>query len=175
MRVCNRCGTMVEDGIAVCPNCQTPLSGNEQMASQPMMNGMYQNNVQAEPRLGTKWADFLGYFALWVGGLINIISGLRCFGAIGASSLYILFAVCFIVTGVVDFITAIKIIKRKADAKKFVLLTYTLVVAVNALSVLFALTSEGDIMTQLASVIVGIIMIVVNNIYFSNRENIFVN
>ena len=31
MRVCSRCGAMVEDGIMICPSCRTPLSGNEQV------------------------------------------------------------------------------------------------------------------------------------------------
>ena len=175
MRVCNRCGAMVEDGIAICPSCQTPLTGNEQVASQPMMgNGAYQN-VQAEPRLGTKWADFLGYFALWLGGLANVVSGLGCFALTGVSSAYMVLAILFLITGAIDFIAAIKIIKRKSDARKFVLIAYSLVVVVNLIAIAFALSSNGEITTMVASTVVGVIMIFVNNIYFKNRENIFVN
>lgn len=175
MRVCSRCGAMVEDGIMICPSCRTPLSGNEQVVSQSMTgNGAYQN-FQAEPRLGTKWADFLGYFALWLGGLANIVSGLGCFALVGASSAYMLIAVCFLITGVFDFMAAVKIIKRKNDARKFVIIAYSLATVVNLIAIVFALSSNGDITTMVPATIVSILMIFVNNTYFKNRENIFVN
>lgn len=84
-------------------------------------------------------------------------------------------AILFLITGAIDFIAAIKIIKRKRDARKFVLIAYSLVVVVNLIAIAFALSSNGEITTMVASTVVGVIMIFVNNIYFKNRENIFVN
>ena len=86
-----------------------------------------------------------------------------------------LIAVCFLITGVFDFMAAVKIIKRKRDARKFVIIAYSLATVVNLIAIVFALSSNGDITTMVPATIVSILMIFVNNTYFKNRENIFVN
>jgi len=176
MRVCYRCGTMVEDGLKYCPSCQAPLDENLQSEMpQPIMEESSYKNDKAETVPGTKWADFLGYFAFWVGGLLNIISALACFSDAGASSVYIILGLIYVAACVLDFVTAIKIIKRKRDTRQFVILAYSAVILVNIVSILSAINSSGMIASQVAGSVVAVIMIVVNNIYFMNRESIFVN
>ena len=58
---CNSCGTEIEEGATFCTNCGAPV-------------GQAQSQVEAQPQqpeLGMKWANFLGYFALWLGAIVN--------------------------------------------------------------------------------------------------------
>lgn len=53
---CNSCGTEVSEFARVCPNCGEPTV-----------------KVETREVLGTKWADFLGYFYFWIGCLFGLI------------------------------------------------------------------------------------------------------
>ncbi|WP_143484068.1 zinc-ribbon domain-containing protein [Pseudobutyrivibrio ruminis] len=53
---CNSCGTEVSEFARVCPNCGEPTV-----------------KVETRAVLGTKWADFLGYFYFWIGCLFGLI------------------------------------------------------------------------------------------------------
>ncbi|MBO4457073.1 MAG: hypothetical protein J5802_05090 [Butyrivibrio sp.] len=175
MKVCNRCGVMMEDNMAVCPSCQTPVDGTERMVAPAA------NQYAQAPQLGMKWANFLGYFALWAGAVANVLAGIPSLNAAAISPLYMILGICALVCAVFNCITAVKIINRKRDAGKFVMIVYGINVFVAIISVLIATTvtiggeAAANPGSTFFSLVFSIVMLIVNKIYFKNRENVFVN
>ena len=184
---CKSCGAQVDEGVAVCPNCGQPV---EQQADMQV--------VLKEQGLGLKWANFLGYFALWAGALVNLFAGVKYFtGSIyedagtGASadlvysvlgdSLKFLdktYAVLLWCTCIICVFAALSIIKRKKTTRMLVCLVYGLNVALGLIYSLgvTAIVGQSAFTTVLIMQLVfSVVMICVNWIYFGNRRDIFVN
>ncbi|SDA65941.1 hypothetical protein SAMN02910275_01920 [Butyrivibrio sp. INlla18] len=204
---CNTCGAQIPEESQVCPNCgnpvtpvvnatpvqQTPVNNGQPMGA-PVDGSAFNYVPQQEP-LGMKWANFLGYFVLWIGALINLFSGVgfltgTVYNAAGvtAEEVYSYFSalkpidtivgVCTLGTAVVGVMAAISIIKRKANAGKLVCALY----AVNfALSFVYALlvtvmtSIPGFSSSTIIQLIGSVVMFFVNRYYFNNRSDVFVN
>ena len=204
---CNTCGAQIPEGSQVCPNCgnpvtpvvnatpvqQTPVNNGQPMGA-PVDGSAFNYVPQQEP-LGMKWANFLGYFVLWIGALINLFAGVgfltgTVYNAAGvtAEEVYSYFSalkpidtivgVCTLGTSVVGVMAAISIIKRKANAGKLVCALY----AINfALSLIYALlvtvmtSLPGFTSSTIIQLLVSVVMFFVNRYYFNNRANVFVN
>ena len=206
---CNTCGTQIPDGTQFCPNCGnpvTPVENASPVQQTPVVNaapvqqegpatGSVFNYVPQQEPLGMKWANFLGYFVLWVGGLINLASGVAflsgsIYDSFGVSSkdVYSYFSalkavdtiagVLTLATAVVGVVAAISIIKRKANAGKLVCTLYAMNFAVSfiyALLVTVMTTIPGFSSSTIIQLIMSVVMFFVNRYYFNNRANVFVN
>ena len=170
--VCKKCGTMITDSSAeLCPACCAPL-GEENYSSEDILRSdHYVNNLESyTPKLGTKWADFLGYFALWLGA----IAGIGC--SIYLISLTLWFpAVCLIVLSIINILAALSIIKRKRNANNMVTLVYASGI-VGDILIYISFSLLGIYMSSTTSrIVISVLMIIINRSYFGKRSNIFVN
>lgn len=204
---CNTCGAQIPEGSQVCPNCgnpvtpvvnatpvqQTPVNNGQPMGAP--VDGSAFNYVPQQELLGMKWANFLGYFVLWVGALINLVSGIAfltgsVYNTVGVSAedVYSYFSalkpidtiagVLTLGTAVVGVMAAISIIKRKANAGKLVCALYALNFALSliyALLVTVMTSIPGFTSSTILQLIVSVVMFFVNRYYFNNRANVFVN
>lgn len=182
---CNSCGTEIEEGVTFCTNCGAPV-------------GQAQSQVEAQPQqpeLGMKWANFLGYFALWLGAIVNIsVFSTYLTGTIylqtgtSADVVYGVFpalnvldkfyAICLLATSILGIVTALAIIKRKRTAGKLVCAVYlvsAIVVVIYTVASTLIFGQSTIQPTTVVSVVVSIVMIFVNRTYFANRANVFVN
>lgn len=169
---CNSCGTEVSEFARVCPNCGNPTV-----------------KVETREVLGTKWADFLGYFYFWIGCLFNLFGILKLVELSGQSAeffsgenklsgyinLGIVLGIVFIVLLAV---AAVAIINRKSNAGKLVCIVFgyefvmTLVLLIYGSSVVGVSTGQASDGFRM---IFDIVLIFVNASYFDNRSDVFVN
>ncbi|MCR4756907.1 MAG: zinc-ribbon domain-containing protein [Butyrivibrio sp.] len=204
---CNTCGAQIPEGSQVCPNCgnpvtpvvnatpvqQTPVNNGQPMGA-PVDGSAFNYVPQQEP-LGMKWANFLGYFVLWIGALINLFAGVGFLtgtvyntAGVTAEDVYSYFSglkaidtiagVLTLGTAVVGVMAAISIIKRKANAGKLVCALYALNFALSliyALLVTVMTSIPGFSSSTIIQLIVSVVMFFVNRYYFNNRSDVFVN
>ena len=174
MKVCNGCGAFMEDNMMVCGNCQKPVDGTERFLGPEL----YQN--YPTPQLGMKWANFLGYFSLWLSAVLNLLGGVGYLSKVAYSPLYLIVAIAAFGTAVLAVVTALKIINRKRDAKTFVMAIYGMGIVSSVLLIMLNMSFisgpglVSSISGSIASMIVSGVMLVANNIYFNNRANVFV-
>ncbi len=166
---------------------------NQQMG-QPMNQQMGQPVGQKQ--LGLGWANFLGYFALWLGAVVNLYNSMALlFGfqyllqGISAEEVYSVFGtglmvvdkiygVCVLGMVVLGVMTAIAIIKRKQNAGKLLMILYIVQLVTSLLytvAVMIFTHQFNMFFNLIPQLIVPVIMLIVNNIYFNNRKHIFVN
>ena len=157
MKLCNRCGAELEDDAKVCFSCNTRTDGTEQT--------IMRVNGNSGSQLGLWWANFLGYFWLWVKVSFYFFTETEGFGALRY------------LVGVVGIFAAISVMGRKAKARQLVIATYLVGILSDFYTVMLCLGNGKDFLAGVSfcSVILAGIMIHVNNKYFENRKEIFTN
>lgn len=169
---CNSCGAEVSEFARVCPNCGKPTV-----------------KVETREVLGTKWANFLGYFYFWIGCLCGLIGIARLVELSGRSddllggkanlSGYITVAVVLGLANIVLLaVAAVAIINRKRRAGKLVCAVFgyefvsTIILLIYGSEVLGPGSLSGSNGVRM---ILDIVLIFVNASYFDNRSDIFEN
>ena len=173
---CNSCGAEIEDWRHVCPVCGKDAVKVEE-------------RVVTKEVLGTKWADFLGYFWLWLSVILSLI-GMVGLGEIlsdrseflntypGVKGLIWSCIVLGIGAIALTITAAVAIINRKRVAGKLVCglyafsIVYDIIYMIGFSSVFGSNFSGGNTGFRM---VIEIVMLFVNHYYFSNREDIFVN
>ncbi len=148
---------------------------------------------------GMKWFKFLIYFALWIGGIANIITGIIYFS--GESDLFeglyyvineydmtsefeslnTFYGLAMLLLGIFTIVTRFKLAHFKASAPKMLNTVY--VASVLILLICYYLTCswlELDFFELLQeagvwpSIITSIVMVILNKIYFKKRADLFI-
>ena len=204
---CSSCGTQLEEGTLFCPNCGNPVAqANDTAQTQaeasaaqasapvnpaPQFDGSTQYYTP-QPVLGLKWANFLGYFALWAGAVLNLASGIQFVTGLiyngdasfiydyfpGLQVLNILYGVCLLGTVALNVFAALSIIKCKKQTGLLVCLVYSAQVVLSLVYVVagsIILSSFAGDATTIIQIVVSIVMIFVNRTYFNNRRDVYVN
>lgn len=175
MNRCPNCGEEFPSSAGCCPNCGQPLSNS--------------------PSLPMKWYKFLVNFALAVGGIMNILSGVSTilggqYAVMGLSSelVYEFFPSMKPVDMIFGILTAalgvacLHIRQQLADFRSGSPKRYLLVavIACNVVSMMYTLISgiifESVDLLRLALSAIGIVLAVLLQYrYFKRREHLFVN
>ena len=161
-------------------------------------NGGYQspNNAANFSGYPMGWYKFLIYFALFASCVLNALSAIGMFTGMfydGASDLVyaffgglqfvdILYGIVMAVMAVMAILTRQKLAQFRKDGPTYLLMLYVINMAASVIYLILVAVIvgdwvlTGDIMGQyVAVIVVSIIMIVVNNIYFKKRASLFVN
>ncbi len=199
-RFCVSCGQAMDAGQGAQANPgqqagqdQQYNYGNSGQGTYPGGN-QYQNpNVQMGPGMG--WYKFLIYFALFASAILNVVSGfLTIFGVQydgaadvvymvfgGMRALDIIIGLATIAIGVFAIVVRQSLAHFKKGAVKNVITLYVVAFVVSLLYVILASVVTGIPIgsflsgTTLVNFLVAILMIVVNYVYFKNRQDMFVN
>ena len=184
---CQNCGSKIPDTTKFCPECGTSITAVDRSFVQP------QQEV-----LPMKWHNFLCYFLLWMGVLLNIIGAYEGLtGKVYESYYYVVFpglraiTICMGIMSLVFVVcmayVALGLIRYKKNAPRNLLAMY---VAILVFSVLFlgaigvVVLNSGPIFERLAmSVVPPIIGVVIgmvvvyrfNRAYYRKRMHLFVN
>ncbi|SEK18928.1 zinc-ribbon domain-containing protein [Pseudobutyrivibrio ruminis] len=190
---CPNCGNPVAQANDA---AQTQAEASAAQASAPVNPApQFDGSTQyytPQPVLGLKWAHFLGYFALWAGALVNLGSGISFITGLiyngdasfiydyfpGLQVLNILYGVCLLGTVALNVFAALSIIKCKKQTGLLVCLVYSAQVVLSLVYVVagsIILSSFAGDASVVSSVIVSIVMIFVNRVYFNNRRDVYVN
>ena len=199
---CSKCGAQAADGASFCANCGAPLNAQgTQPAQAPQRNdwqqSAYESYSQPVPQQGMKWHKFLAYFSLWFSAVANLWNGIQAITGQqykgNAEAVYSLipemkmpdmvFGVLCAVTAVLLVITAVSLLKFKANGPKLLTLSYAVSVITCLIYVGWAagiLSRYGaDISSALSSTFmslaISVVMIFVNRNYYQKRAHLFVN
>ena len=201
---CPNCGTNVGNAERFCPNCGAALNQNTASAN-PQPNYQqpnyqqpnYQQPVQQYP-YPMNWYKFVIYFALFAGAVINAISGiLHLTGSVwemqdvsadmvyavfgGMQAVDIIYGIGAIALAAFDIVTRMHLAKFRKTGPKFLTVCYGVAVGLALLYIILtsAVTgiSIGDLVgaTEILQLVVSIVMLVVNVMYFNKRASLFVN
>lgn len=172
------------------PNYQQP---NYQQPYQPV----YQQPVQQYP-YPMNWYKFVIYFALFAGAVLNAINGiLHLTGSVwemqnvsadmvyavfgGMQAVDIIYGIGAIALAAFDIVTRMHLAKFRKTGPKFLSVCYGVAVGLTLLYIILtsAVTgiSIGDLVgaTEIMQLVVSIVMLVVNVVYFNKRASLFVN
>ena len=197
---CQYCGAQIPDGSAFCNACgrrqqivqqpQQPqrqeapsyqqAQPNYQQAQPAYQQPVYQQPAYQQPMPGMKWHKFICYFALWLSAVSNLFVGINYLSSYnGIPKIYGGFA---IVIAVLCVLTALKLIKFKADAPKTL---HNLLLLSTVGSFAFTLWSAGvfsgygidfgnrDTAAALASFVISLVIIMINKSYYNKRAYLF--
>lgn len=178
------------------PNYQQP-SYQQPNYQQPNYQPVYQQPVQQYP-YPMNWYKFVIYFALFAGAVINAISGiLHLTGSVwemqdvsadmvyavfgGMQAVDIIYGIGAIALAAFDIVTRMHLAKFRKTGPKFLTVCYGVAVGLALLYIILtsAVTgiSIGDLVgaTEIMQLVVSIVMLVVNVVYFNKRASLFVN
>lgn len=199
--ICPKCNANVPDGTAFCDQCGTSLQQQGQpmygqQPNQPVQPAqpMYvqQQNIQTAQPMG--WFKFLIYFALFAGAVVNVINAIQFFAGTqygsGGTYVYLVFpslraidiitAILMLGAAALAVVTRIQLAGYKKKGPTLLLAVYGLNALINIFYIIGVASSVGSLISASAyssnviSVVVSIIMIFVNYIYFKKRSNMFV-
>ena len=213
---CNVCGAQLDEGTKTCPYCGCATEGDGKeitvytasdasVVENTGINAdaaistafMTDSSVGREegPSVGLKWAHFLGYFALWIGALVDLSSAVQMLtgslydvGGANAEMVYRVYGslryvdkfygIGLLVLAGLAVLAAISILRYKAMAG-------TLVCALNGLSFLVGIAYIVMLShiighnqmnaSNAVGTLISIAFFCVNIVYFKKRKHIFVN
>lgn len=114
----------------------------------------------AAPAFGMKWHNFLIYFSLWAGAILNALIGVVCF-----TEGMPLYGVVLIGAAVYTVFVRFQLANLKKNAYKHLLAAQLIVIAADLLFV-------GAEITSVAS---SVAVCCVTYFYYKKRDNLFVN
>ena len=195
-RFCPNCGAPVPaNGAAPQPQYQQPQYQQPQY-QQPQYQQPYQPTQPAAPQMN--WYKFLIYFALFAGALLNLVNAIRFLtGSINGSSyeadlLYAVFpswktldiivGLLLLVTAAFAIYTRFRLSGYYKNGPTCLFLTYGLGALINVIylvgaaviisDTMFSIT-DLEIVPTVTSIVVSIVMIVINVVYFNKRKQLF--
>lgn len=156
------------------------------------------------PVLPMKWYHFIIYFQLFAGAIVSVITAYMTFTGMThvpfelmesktASRQSILFfyqmyprmklldqldAAVLLATAVLMVITRMKLAKFKTGATRLYIITYVVVLASDVFYVFFASSLLRQNITDasyISNIMMSILLIIANYVYFGKREHLFVN
>lgn len=183
---------------------QQPQGGGYPQQPQQYQQPVYSSlqNAGGDPRykgFPMGWHKFLCYFALWASALLNVITGIsvmsgsqyggsyekelvyRVFSSMKTADT--LYGLIILASGILAAVTAFFLLKLKKNGPTLLTVIYVLVAAGSLLytfMVINALSGTGTDTSELTAqaimqLVVSVIMIIVNRIYYNKRSSLFVN
>ena len=166
---CKNCGNQIPDGAAFCTVCGASVNGTDA----PME---VHEPVQLTHPM--KWHKFLIYFQLFLAAILNALNGIGYFAAFFSdrSAIYIFRGVLCVVTAVL----AIYVRFRLAGFHKNAPRVYSIFLGITcALQIISLIDSFGTgiyaVSSAVGALFAGVLMLVLNSIYYSKRADLFVN
>ncbi len=170
---CPNCGYSIDPAAKFCPNCGAAIPSTDQ-TDQPG------TETFEKPQMPMKWFKFLIYFALFAGAVINIVNGIS---NLFSQSLFIeevilnkTFAIATIALGAFGIYTRFRLAGFYKNGPQMLLYLYAASVTMSfvyGIAFISVFGNASALIAAIPSIIVGCIMIGVNNVYFQNRSHLF--
>ncbi|MBP3313232.1 MAG: zinc-ribbon domain-containing protein [Oscillospiraceae bacterium] len=182
---CIKCGAQIEDNATFCSVC-----GASQTES-------LQPTIKEEACQQTmKWFKFLIYFSLFASAVLNFISGVQMLtGSIygadadlvyaffdGLKALDVLMGVGMLALAAFAIYTRFRLSGFYKNGPKMVMLTYAIDAALQLIYIIGVnvilpgeVVAEIDMTSTIVGIVVSVVMIWANKVYFDKRANLFQN
>lgn len=195
-KFCPNCGSSVANNQ---PTENTQQNFGQPNYTQPNYTqpNYTQPNNYAQPRmynvqLEMKWFKFLIYFGLFAGAVLNCLSAiLQITGAVyegSAEVVYIFFpelkffdifyTILLLALAVLQIFTRFQLSGFKKNGPKLILIVYSAAAVISLLYGIVASVILHEFLfnaSMIISIIVPVVMVVLNKIYFDKRKDMFVN
>lgn len=155
-------------------------------------NESYDRPYSHHPPMPMKWYKFLIYVSLFLSGVSNIFMGVQAIIGIqygdadtaaqiynmygGLKIMDLIYGAALVAIGVYSFIVRSKLAHYRTGAPKHLLLLYAMAFAMNLIYVAGASLATGmNLMSAdvIMSLIISVIMIIANKVYFDKRAHMF--
>ena len=171
---CKNCGNQIPDGAAFCSVCGASVNGTD--------NAPVEVHEPVQPAHPMKWHKFLIYFQLFLAALISLYNAVVCFRLVFLDVSGLWDAV-YAVSGVISVLLAVLALYvrfRLAGFRKNGPKMYILFLGINCVfQVLNLLISFGSdlntVSSAIGSLLTCVLMLVLTNIYYKKRADMFVN
>ena len=191
MARCDKCGWENPDEENLCQRCGAPLQDKQTLIQIDEKN--------EDKSLPMNWHNFLAYFSIWAGAVLNFFTGFSTmtgmsYGELKDQVYYtfkgIGFVDCFsgiliIALSIFGFYVAYSLLKKKKDAPKKLIELYIMGGVIKLLyNLIIALIISGkipnynlinSIATAVGAFLATLLFVVLNRIYYRKRAHLFVN
>lgn len=187
---CSNCGTKIDYESKFCINCGAELSQNASQNSEP--------SPLAQKPLGMGWFNFLIYFALFAGAVINTVNGVRYITGLlygdslqahfvyrtfdGLKTVDVIMGILCIAVAVFGLFTRFQLAKFCKKGPTLLVLLYASIVVIDLFYIVGLLVvipadsiREINFTNPVVSTLVPFVMIFINLAYFKKRKHLFVN
>lgn len=197
---CQSCGAVWDDTEEVCRQCGAalPISQPQQPVSQPQQPPAGPVNVppQFVPQLGMSWYKFVIYFQLFATAALSIFNCWSFFSGflyaregVDRSVLYSLFpslsfldifvALLYLSLAVLSIITRIRLAQYRENGPRLYLILLGSGIALNvfysiASAVILTQGAGVGLAQSLGNVFSGLLLLVLNGVYFKKRKHLFI-
>ena len=173
---CKNCGTKLPEDAAICPVCRTLVKDTPPLPADPAT--LSQNTHPME------WHKFLIYFQLYLAAILNALNAVQNFAGLfsdpdgfGAwSAIYIFYGVAYAVMAVLAIYTRFRLSGFRQNGPKAYMIFLCVNCALNALNLVNVIGTEIYAVSSAASALITtVVMIILTNIYYKKRADLFVN
>ncbi len=154
----------------------------------------YEHQKSYQPPMPMKWYKFLIYVSLLLNGVINVFTGIQALMGIqyiaedenlagqvyglypGLKEVDMVYAVVSIAFGICAFVVRQKLAHYRKDGPKSLLMLYgaSLIISVIYMIAVMVVTGINVMnMSIIMNLVLAVVMIVVNKIYFDKRKHLF--
>lgn len=189
--LCPKCGSYMDNGARVCPVCGARANANNPTAAAPRP----QTPPSSTPDLPMNWFNFLIYFALWAGGIMNILISVPYFtgslydtGELSAALVYaalpqlktmdMLYGIVLVACGAFVIYTRYRLAGFRADGPMCLYISYGASAGASLVYNFLIADLVGDLSVvtgAISSIAFAALMIVFNRTYFQRRAELFKN
>ena len=173
---CKKCGTQLPDNVMYCTVCGAPVEDAAPLPADPAT--MPQNPYPM------KWHKFLIYFQLFVAAILNVLNGVQYFAALFSdpdgfgtwSAVYIFYGMVSVVLAVLAIYARFRLAKFRKNGPKMYILFLCITCVLGVLNLISVMGSEIYVVSSVVrSLFTNGLMLVLTNIYYKKRADLFVN
>ena len=173
---CKNCGTKLPENAAFCTVCGAPVEDAAPLPADPAT--MPPNSHPM------KWHKFLIYFQLFVAAILNALNGVQYFAGLFSdpdgfgpwSAVYIFYGVAYVVTAVLAIYVRFRLAGFRQNGPKVYMIFLGVNVALQVLNLINAFgTDIYSLSSAVSSLLTIAIMMILTNIYYKKRAELFVN
>lgn len=169
---CKNCGTELPDDILYCPVCGTAVNDTD--------NVPYEVRKSLEPAHPMKWHKFLIYFQLFAAAIINAVNAVGYFAGFFAGNVFdILYGVLSVVLAVLAIYARFRLAGFRKNGPKMYTLFLCITCVLEILYLVFIIVSDGSdlyaVSSAVSSLFLKALTLVLTNIYYKKRADLFVN
>ena len=199
---CPNCGNRLDSAQEVPPSQPgsypnyTPITPPPTSGYQPTGGYYTPKNTPNFGGYSMRWYKFLIYFALFASCILNALSGLGLVTGLiygdGRELVYLVFGslrivdliigIAMIALAVFDIVVRQRLAHFQSNGPRSLLMLYVASIVVSLLYLILATAIVGDwllssdtISQYATNIIIAVVMILVNNLYFKKRASLFVN
>ncbi len=188
---CRYCGAEISENAKFCVSCGSPVEAQPVQATYVGDDGL----VQPAPKM--KWFKFVINFSLWAGAILNFLNGIMTMTGMqyeaaeigpaeevyelfdGLKTVDVLYGALMIVLAVYMIITRFRLAGYYKNGPAMFISTYAIALVINivymfsAMSVLDAGINDISTSDLWVNMVMQLVMIVLNIIYFKKRKHLF--